>query len=722
MTTIPKAGARITGYEYSTDESENSKHFQACLGAEFVERIHLEAAELDLDGSVPKHIFLREMRRLWAGFKNELTPELEECWEGILHCFNRSIHHSGMNVSSATMGAGKTTSLLLFLALYSVLYPTKGALVVSRRKQEGEELSASLNYLLGSGTAIALNGDTDSKDKWKSNLERHQILFATHVRFLGSSHLKSNNHYTRFNGKRREVTIIDESLEYVCRHTISSKFIRSIKDRLGFYCDEYIWDDDFSSEMKLFSKISRTVAKYQLKSTDGEVVTDLFEAIREDIIKECGENFKFQTMFDKLYSFISSTKPDEWDGEAIRDKFVGKKKHSDFDFFEFQSTLVQDIISVQSTLVLKLWGKQDKLSGDLSIASGEIMKVISKMVGLDKDTQSCVILDGTSQIDLIYSYLQEAFSDLVYIQPEVKGIRNYDNVEFFVRSTSGTGKTVSTRRQDTRIEKILSWAEAEFNSRDRVVFCATKEFMEEFAETIEERKFKFKTVCMHYGCIDGRNDLAKYNTMVFLSIPNPPPNYHEQSAIALGLEDKYLSDDNYSKFIRDNDAAHVATTLSQAISRDTKRKVIEGGRCRKSRVYLLFTGTETKQDADFATTVRKLRGINGQIVKTIQTVYPGSKWSTWSSFSGWQESKQGKPPSKAVIQLIDYLTYNVKPGQTVRLDNVIFSMGLSEKEKDTVKRAVKNRHGRQIDVAFDKLGINVFTKPGKGGYTNLIKK
>ena len=118
MNTVPKTGARITGFEWSDSQTHNPKHFKACVGDDFVMRIANEARRLQLDGSVPEDIFLREMRLLWTeGYGNEITPQLEECWKGILHCFNRSIHKPGINVSSATMGAGKTSSLLVFLAL-----------------------------------------------------------------------------------------------------------------------------------------------------------------------------------------------------------------------------------------------------------------------------------------------------------------------------------------------------------------------------------------------------------------------------------------------------------------------------------------------------------------------------------------------------------------------------------------------------------------------------
>ena len=187
------------------------------LGNDFSDRIQSQAQFYNLDGTIPEDLFLIEMRRLWSGYKNSSNDKFEECWKGILHCFNRSLSSGGLNISSATMGLGKTSTAFICLALYSVLYPENGSLMICRTIHECDEMEANLNNLLGEPVALAVHSKTDELDKWKDNIHNKRVVLATHVRYLAANDIcKTPIHH--YKGSQRTLNIVDESLNFISRY------------------------------------------------------------------------------------------------------------------------------------------------------------------------------------------------------------------------------------------------------------------------------------------------------------------------------------------------------------------------------------------------------------------------------------------------------------------------------------------------------------------------
>lgn len=723
-----KLDARVVGFENSSTMKNNPNHFRLLLGDDFRERILEDTKDRDLDGIVPEDIFLREMKRLWKGMNNHYTKKFEECWLGILECLNNSMKETKMYVSTATMGAGKTTTAALYIAIYSVLYPSNGALMVCRRKAECIELGDALNCLLGDGTAFALHSAVSSKEKWKSNLETYQVLLATHIRFLGSNTIKTNSNFTRFRGSQRQLTIVDESLDFVTRHTLTKSHIKDILDRIGCYEKQYEIMLSLPKEISYLHIISKKLDDYSFST--GNLVEGVFEGAFDSnadalILDDNGNRIIQELELGPLIEKISSTAAEDWDSKTIQKKY--NESGEDYDFFEFQSKLVHDILSIQSIVNLQMWASSDGVKGR-RFSSGEIMRVIRKIIGIERSTQSCVVLDGTSHIDLTYKFLKESFPSMVHIQDKIEGIRDYGNVEFYVRSeVSGTGKTASIQkgRMEDRIEKILNWADEEFASRkDKVIFCATKKFCEQLQTAASKRKLKYVPEFIHYGCIDGRNDLKEFNNMVFLSIPNPPQDYHEQTIIAMNLGDKYLQKDERRKFVEANDASYIAVKLNQAIGRDIKRVVKQQGTCSKCRVYMMFQGRTTARNASFERTFASMQKKYQLVIPLIQSTFENSQWNTWSTFSGWNDAKAGKKRPEVVNTIIDYLSKSLDKGTSVVLTDLIFRLGISNDKdiralKEYVRPARRIKNGFESDLSD--IGVEIFSTQGRYGYTMFSK-
>lgn len=707
----------IIGFPIGTNTSEETPSLLDILGSDFALRISNKTKGRELDGNIPEDIFIDEMVLLWGerGYGNAYNQKFIECWKGILSCFNRSLTGVGLNISSATMGAGKTSAALLALSIHTVLYPEQGAMMVCRRTKECDDAAHQINELFGEEVSLALHskmGDKkkDEYDYWRDKIRDTKILFTTHVNFLSSGVVYKEDKITHYKQDIRRLTIVDESIGFISRYNLTKKFIADIRSRLTFCKNPFVWETDYSNHIRKLAEIYNRISGLDV-SVDGEVMKQVFGDIEK----------KHPVKLSTIAKYVSSIPEKDWDMSMINKYYTG----DDDAFINFRQSLVQDILSIESSIKLKIWASEASFGheGPL-LSSGEMMSRISEILLQTRNIQSCVVLDATAHIDNTYNLLSKTHPKYVHIEESPVGVRDYGNVTFHVRSeTSGTGKTTSNDRAPVRIPKILSWAKEEFSKGDKVLFCGTKKLMIALKKEIKKNPPPFKAECMHWGCIDGRNDLKEYSNIIFLSIPNPPTNYYEQTAIALDLDETLTDREKLIKHRAGASSSYTATACAQAVGRGALRKVLTSkGDCAKCSIYFLFTGAVCFSD-EFSGVYNSLEEVYKHVVVLLQEVFPKSRWESWRTFEGWNESKKGPVTSTASNKIVDYLITTLQTGESLKLQDILLQLHLSIKEKETAKNIFKPANLRK-SVAGKQLVANKIEfvgKKGKGGGTLFTK-
>lgn len=738
----------IIGFPVGTNSKYETPSLLDILGSDFSSRIKRKVEGRLLDGTIPEDIFIEEMILLWGdkGYGNAYSDKFIECWKGILSCFNRSLGGPGLSVSSATMGAGKTSTALLCLAIHTVLYPEEGAMMVCRRIKECDDAEKQLNELFGFNVSMALhsrtsNGsqqETDKKDftKWRDKIQSTKILFTTHVNYLSSGTIHKEDKISSFNGKLRQLNIIDESIGFISRYNLTKSFIVSIQQRIMFLENSFYWDINFPAHLRKLAAVYKRISGLD-PAKDGELIEKAFLDIENEFVYEDDSRSQCSKQIDnvisryiKKVSFtalareVSRLPEKEWNTSLIKKYYC----QDDVSFVEFQQTLVQDILSIEASMKLKTWVSESRINrnkAEVSLTSGEIMGRISSIILQNDKLQSCVVLDATSHIDNTYKLLKQAYPEYVHLQPNVKDARNYRNVDFYIRSeSSGTGKNTSITRASTRVPKIISWAKEQFHKGDKVLFCGTKKLMHKLNAELSNTRLSFETECMHWNCIDGRNDLKKYTTIIFLSIPNPPNNYFEGAAIALGMDETLTDTEKLTKYRANSICSYIATKLAQAIGRGALRSVVNNqGDCEKSSVYFLLNGSRVLSN-NFSEVYSSLEENNKNSILLLQETFPNANWKAWSNFEGWKDSKRGVSTSSVSKKVERYLIDNLKSGESITIMETLSRINLTEKEQKTIRAAFRasSLEKSQIGEALSQNKITFVSNMGRGKGGTLFTK
>ena len=667
-----------------------------------------------LDGTIPEGLFIQEMIRVWKGRQNKNTDKFVLCWKGILECINRSLTGSSINISSATMGAGKTTASVIAISIYSILYPERGSLMICRTKKECDEHFEDISQLIGENNVLSLHSDTNTILRRDSKIKSSQVILTTHIRYLSERHF-INGVLEYFGNNSRTLTIVDESLAFIVRYNISTKFIGDIRRRMGYFLDPFYIDLNYPKQYKKLVDLYYSLDEKNKQLSDGDKINP---QLVHNVLSGIESKNKKGSLIT-LAKYLSSTKEDQWNVGYL------KKQIDEWDFFSYKETLVNDILSLQSALSLSFWTEEDE-TNNVNYASGELMTRLNQILLQKNNTNSCVILDATTDVDKTYHMMKNQFGECVHIQPIIHGIRDYSSVEIFVRSeNSGTGKNKSIKASQTRSEKILDWSEQEFgNEENRMLFVGTKILMNALKSEAKRRGIDNHYEFIHFGAIDGRNDLDHFHRMCVLSIPNSPRFYHEQTAIALHSQN-ILETDEWSKLREELETSYILVKLLQALGRDSKRRVTtENGGCNPCQVYLLLSGSKPNQCESFESVYFNLNTISKSIVDGIQKTFNNSKINSWKSFVGWNDRGKGKPNNDFTVSILHWVNTNIEPGESMKTQEIFDLMRITEDKTPHFKKLFTNQNlsSSSFGSRLREYGFTWFSKKGRNGYTVLSRK
>ena len=276
-----------------------------------------------------------------------------------------------------------------------------------------------------------------------------------------------------------------------------------------------------------------------------------------------------------------------------------------------------------------------------------------------------------------------------------------------------------------------------FSSDEGVIFCGTKKMVATLQGLTDKKNYTF----INWGNIDGRNDLVRKkitndkgevvrcipNTkMVFLSIPRSARNYLEQSALAMGLEKTYLDTGNISNYRLMSEASYISRLMGQAAARDMKRKVSSSKEdCQPCEVYMLFMGSKMWPEDEFSNLLGQKKGrlelLSQLVISNLQEIYTNAKWEIWESFDGFGDGKRGRKNSDTITNAVSWLKKNLKDGDSININDFILQMGLDQKQENSVRVAFRPARfkNRQLEQDLKDLNIQVYTKSGRNGYTEL---
>ena len=690
------------------------------LGADFEKRILKAASAIDLDGTIPETIFMDELKRVWTspyGYNNSYTSKLGECWKGILQCINNSLTGCGVNISTATMGAGKSSGAFIAAAIHSILYPNEGVLILNRRTDECDELQDKLNALLP-GTALSIHCKK-GRDLWMEMPEQKKVVVATHIGYLSHNLNKKRqlNDYLDNNGvkKKRHLTIIDESLGFIKRYNLSAKFMKRVFKCLAQHDDPFLMRRDFIEEDQKLLEIYDVITKVDLEEGQS----------KRGLLLEVEKKYRKVSLNRLVQKIADSTEQDFPLDE--RTKKMLFENPEDYNFDAFQQGLVDDLLSLQAMLTKDFYGQKD--GADIHLASGEIMKKVSSILVQKEDVESCVILDGTAHINRSYKELKDSFPDTVYIQPEVTGVRNYKNMNIYVRSeSSGLGKSSSVSKVNTRNIQIAEWAKNTFSDEDEVLFCGTLAVTSSLNRYLKKIKPDFKYQLIHWNAIDGSNEYRNCNKFVLLSLPFPPRLHHESMMIALDKLDRLEKQEQsaWALYKQELDASHMANHICQAIPRGVCRKMRRNGNCDPYDVYMMLGGNQQiapglslkDLNQDFFNETSK------HLISMIGQTFPKANWDVWESFEGWCDRAAGQEMADHNHIALKWLKDNLKAGQKIERDVFIDQLDVTNTQKQSLRDALKKsglKRRKELHQSLNNLNIEIISKPGRYGSTFIHK-
>jgi len=526
------------------------------------------------DNYIEPERFVERMENHWTNkLKNISSPTLRKVWEQLGKAFVQNIitHDNEMGkqwiVVQPPTGSGKTQGAILYSAMLSTeLDPLNhpGVLIVTRLKEEADNIAGQINELADGKVALAHH--SDSETAW-DELREWPTLVITHKAYeqaldyigqdgtIGQTFPFFHNR-SSFMYPHRQLVIIDECLDIVDESQVSENDLQFALNTVPINIQRQ-YPKEYGILNSLYENL-KTHAFHTLQDSG----KDKREMMVSGIFPEDMDNIDFPGLRAKMRSV------------RLDRKILQKSERAEN--MRFHQILNKVLKAVD--VMFKTWIYYANHNGRYTWNTARLL--------VPDSVKGAVVLDASASTNVTY----ELFDTVPWSAPE--GARIYRNVTLHVSRGHRVGKQDMEKDARKATREIVADLNTRLEGQD--VFIVTHKAVETVLLTYSS-DFTMKTG--HWGAIQGRNIWKDCDTVVIFGLPYMPNTSTANTFMALkGPQDTaWLNNPEERRFKDYPDirkalkTGWLVTDIVQAINRIRCRKVIDAyGNCPRAEVYIMF--------------------------------------------------------------------------------------------------------------------------------------
>jgi hypothetical protein len=502
-----------------------------------------------------KDRFVAEMEKRWLSYPMSrngrpriCTPALRKLWAQFYEVFaNRVGATSGpAPVIAAPLGAGKTTAAKVFASMLD--YTTHpGVMIVVRTIAAAEQMAADINAWAGrDDTALAYHSEVPDAVKHDlAGMAKYPVLVVCHQNYTMAVDPHEAYDTTakfeamhKFRDGRRQLVVVDESLDLIFEATVTPTTISYAKSRVPTRIKRH-----HRAAMRLFNSVED--ALLAVAETPGRRPLPV-----EALLKTAG--MTAEEADATLLGLCEAL------AKAKMDRRVRRK-------------IVDVVIAVRRQLAVPRWGASDD----------HTEQIVASHLVLPPDV-AMVVLDATAEFHAVYTR-----SEFYAVVPDLEPVRSYEPATQYVIRARGTGIKAmdedGARVAGDTLRRVLDHYDE--RAHERHVLVVTNKGSEEKVRAIWESAPFASVTVEHWWDLDGRNDLSHCNTIVTLTLPYATAAH--DLAVYLALAGQPLGDDgDEPEDVREIRESRIAGELAQASGRTCIRDLTtESGACEPADMF-----------------------------------------------------------------------------------------------------------------------------------------
>ncbi|MHC2561447.1 DEAD/DEAH box helicase family protein [Bradyrhizobium liaoningense] len=602
--------------------------------------------------------------------------------------FRAAIEEASLGVQSPwrilqpPTGTGKTQGTCVYAAMQAefnretegTLRPV-GMLIVTRLKEDADNIRDTINTLVGRGVAVVHHSGSYATPE---QLHESDVVIITHTAFTNAKRdtksldWRSWDRLESWRGGRRLLTIIDEALANVVDE--SSATTENLAFVIGLIPAEVrsAWPE----QVALLEQVHQVLQAY----IDPDDLDCSMSMIWEEGCAPAAPDFMplISAMnalpYDRIVYVRSSTK----------------------DRTRLAERVAETITAVQSCLEQFAYYAK----------SGKWHSINSAALAVPLDTPGPVVLDATARVNFLWDLFGERHE-----RPVVPGhARDYSSVRLHVARGTGLGKNAMSERIRERLPRIKRALEEAIGSERSVFMCVHKDVEEVITRKSEGakswvEKLNFRECSVgHWGAVDGSNTWQDCDTAVILGLPYMPQTWATNMFCALqgAQNDKWLQSPEWKQFKnvrKEMEQRQMSVSVIQAINRICCRHVIDAeGNCPPADIFIVLP-----QDA-----------MGEAVLDAIKADMPGIAVRQWDFELDAPKGK--RPRESSHTRLIAYM--EEQPAGTVSLTEIQHSLKLTSLKK---LRETLNAADHPTTRVLADMGVKYVAGVGRGSKSFLMK-
>ncbi|WP_038965410.1 hypothetical protein [Bradyrhizobium diazoefficiens] len=634
---------------------------------------------------VSPHTFVDKFTQRWTEeFNMPASEPLRKLWRIMASTYQQSIiataqdQPSRWRVLQPPTGSGKTMGAVVYAGLQAELnagvvdgVKPVGVMIVTRLKAQADEVVSQINSYVGREVALADHTDHRATPE---QLADSDIVVITHEAYTRAKETLSGvnadrwHRLTNWRGGRRLLTIVDEALANVVKH----------------------------SQVKL-DELSRVIGHitHDMRLAFPAQVEAL-ETLRGEMLFHAGANDGFG--IGTALAWEAGESPAMVDLSGLRaemrrlpyDRIIGKDDDKERDRLakRYDKTLAaaEELLDQHAFMALK--GHEHTLN--------------SSALAVPLELPGPVVLDATAGVDLMYDLMEDR-ADII---PTPRGVRDYSNVTLHVARTERIGKTAMEELAATRFPALQANLARCLTPERQVLFVVHKR-VEHLAPTADDLAVKAVSAT-HWGAVDGSNEFKDYDTAVIIGLPFRDHVWGTNVFFAFqGVQgDDWHDNPSWKGHVNVRELLqqrHLAASIVQAIGRVRLRKVIDvQGRCAPTDVFIVLPTGD--------------RGT--EILRYIRQELPNVSLQDWA-FEPDGPKVRVKRSGIPHERLVTYMAHR-NPGRTYM--NVIGrEFSLKPHQRKDLQKALRDEN-HETTLALRSLGVTYGSEGrGRGAKSFLIK-
>lgn len=594
--------------------------------------------------------FVEQMERHWTETLHNVPSEpLRLVWRQLGETLNFHLEFDSNPTMRKTWtilqpptGSGKTQGTMLYCAMFSRFTDEEhpGVLIVTRLKDECDQLAREINSFGDRETAIAFHSDT--KDIGITELWLHPVLVITHKAYEMALDILNKGESSRLDrwsffhdyltkGRKRKLVVIDECLDIVEENRVTLDSLNAAKGEI-------------TSELRRqFPKETEAV----------DEVIELLELM-------AGTPGPQRERLLKKHPKIAAV--ESLDFTEFRRAFLEKCQDRELLDKDYLRELDRRFKALQH--LFRHYAYYARIEGKDTLSTARLL--------VPDDIKGAAVLDATASSNLIYELFDRAF---VITPPE--GSRRYDNVTLHASIGHKTGKRYMMEHAKALSRKFLSALEDELSS-DRKCLVVTHKDVESPLKAFNPQ-FGMETT--HWGKHTGSNEWKDCDACAVFGLPwwNPTRSANTYFACQ-GPDDAILNGDksfkNHTNIRQALETGQIVVDIVQAINRIRSRRVIDSqGNCEPVDVFLLLPKGDRSQE----------------ILKGITKEMPGVKIVDWE-YKGQRHKIRKSGYGEALITFWE----NMEPGACLAVGHIRNVIGVGSRQMKNLLR--------DAQISFSALG------------------